>query len=217
MKKKLTLALITGVFLLGLAGIVQANLVVYHNLNNFIANAGATTIYNFDADTMGYIKFPSYGRNENARHDFGDFTIDATGRNIYLTEICGQDGDQHIFMNTSGNKASVKVLFDFDITAFGFNYKAGGNDGWDHSTFTYNNTTYDLGTPGDSGFFGLIEDCGRFAAGTSFSFGQNSINWSNMSFDDIIYSLNSPSPVPIPDSILLFGISLIGLIGIRKK
>ena len=207
MKKEITVGLVTGAFLLGVTGMAQATMVVYHDAAGFQANAGTTTVYDFESDTAGYISL----------HDFGDFSIDATSTGIYEAEVREQNGNHDVYMNSYDNTATLNVIFDADISAFGFTYKAEGNDSWDHSTFSYNGITYDLGTPGDSGFFGLIEDSGTLAAGTPFSFGQQSSNWSGVSVDNITYSSNSPSPVPEPATMLLFGTGLIGLVGWKKR
>ncbi len=218
MKKEITGGLVTGAFLLGVTGMAQATLIVYHDAAGFLANAGTTTVYDFESDTAGYISSPSYsGGHPGALHDFGDFTVDATSTGIYLAEVREQNGNHDVYMNSYNNNAALNVIFDADISAFGFTYKAEGNDSWDHSTFSYNGITYDLGTPGDSGFFGLIEDNGTLAAGTPFSFGQQSGNWSGVSFDNITYSSNSPSPVPEPATMLLFGTGLVGLVGWKQR
>ena len=207
MKKEIIVGLVTGAFLLGVTGMAQATLIVYHDSAGFLANAGTTTVYDFESDTAGYISL----------HDFGDFSIDATSTGIYEAEVREQNGNHDVYMNSYDNNASLNVIFDADISAFGFTYKAEGNDSWDHSTFSYNGIIYDLGTPGDSGFFGLIEDNGTLAAGTPFSFGQQSVNWSGVSFDNITYSSNSPSPVPEPATMLLFGTGLVGLVGWKQR
>ncbi len=207
MKKEIIVGLVTGAFLLGVTGMAQATLIVYHDSAGFLANAGTTTVYDFESDTAGYISL----------HDFGDFSIDATSTGIYEAEVREQNGNHDVYMNSYDNNASLNVIFDADISAFGFTYKAEGNDSWDHSTFSYNGIIYDLGTLGDSGFFGLIEDNGTLAAGTPFSFGQQSVNWSGVSFDNITYSSNSPFPVPEPATMLLFGTGLVGLVGWKQR
>lgn len=218
MKKKIAAGLISGSFMLGMAGMAQATLVVYHDAATFQANAGTTTVYDFEADPAGYISPPSYwGGQSGSIQDFGDFSVDATSTGIYLAEVRELNGNHDIYMNSYNNNASLNVIFDANITALGFTYKAEGNQYWDHSTFSYAGVTYDLGIPGDSGFFGLIEDSGTLAAGTPFSFGQQSRNWSGVSFDNITYTSNGPSPVPEPATMLLFGTGLIGLISLRKR
>ncbi|HEB69082.1 MAG TPA: PEP-CTERM sorting domain-containing protein [Desulfobulbus sp.] len=216
MRKEIAVGLVMGAFLMGITSMAQATFVVYHDSASFLANAGTTTVYDFESDTAGYIRSPSYGGNPGYLRDFGDFTIDATSTGIYLAEVREQSGNHDVYMNSYDNNAALKVIFDADITAFGFTYKAEGNQDWDHSTFSYNGMTYDLGTPGDSGFFGLIEDNGTLAAGTPFSFGQQSRNWSGLSFDNITYSSNSPSPVPEPATMLLFGTGLVGLVAWKQ-
>ncbi len=206
MKKKMLSGLVTGISLFGVIGISHAALIVYHDAADFLANAGSTTVYDFESDAPGNISV----------QDFGDFSIDATGNGIYLAEVRRQNGNNDIYMNSYNNNASLDVLFDNDVTAFGFTYVAEGNQYWDHSTFSLNDQSWELGTPGDSGFFGVIETTGTIAAGTAFSFGQQSINWSGVSFDNVTYSSNGSGPVPEPGTMLLFGMGLVGLLG-RKK
>ncbi len=233
MKKQIVVGLITEILLMGTASFSQATLVVYHNQADFLAQAGQTTVHDFESDTVGLtddgygyfvetdpagmIRSASYGENSAAYHDFGDFTIDATGTGIYQAGVRDSNGNNDIYMCSYDNTASLNILFDNDITAFGFTYVADGNQSWDHSTFTLQGTTWDLGRPGDTGFFGVIETAGTFAAGTAFSFGQQSINWSGVRFDNITYSVTTPSPVPEPATLLLFSTGLAGLAFRRKR
>ena len=217
MKKWFLRCLVTIVSVAGGAGIAQAGITVYHDQASFLANAGSTTLYDFESDSAGDIHPGGYGGHITDVQDFGDFSIDSTSSGIYLSEVREQNGNKDIYVSTYDNVAALKVIFDHDVTAFGFTYVAEGNDGWDHSTFSLNGTTWDLGTPWDSGFFGLIDTTGTLAAGTAFAFGQDSHNWSGVSFDNLRYTSNGPAPVPAPDSILLLGIGLLGLAGVRSR
>lgn len=218
MKKKFLVGMVTGMFLFGLAAMANANLIVYYDQANFLANAGSVVVYDFESDTPGYISSPNYhGGNPGAVQDFSDFSIDATSAGIYSAKIRQQNGNNDIYMNSYSNGAALNVIFDDAVTAFGFTYIAEGNQNYDHSTFSLLGTTWDLGTPGNSGFFGVIETTGTIAVGTAFSFGQQTRNWSGVSFDNITHSSNSP--VPVPATMLLFGTGLAGLMGLnlRKK
>ncbi len=233
MKKKFLAGFVVGLFVLGILGISNAKAyTVYYDLTSFNVAVGATTTDDFESDTVGItylsngyyqtnaagmIKTSSYSSDSNGHRDFGDFTIDATGTGIYMAGVRQQnDENNDIYFNSMNNTASMNVLFGQHITAFGFDWIAEGNQSYDHSTFTLLGTTYDFGVPGASGFFGVVMDSGEtFSAGTPFSFGQDSSNWSGMSIDNITYS--SIAPVPIPASILLFGSGLAGLVGIRSR
>ena len=218
MKQKYLSILAAGLLIAVTGGAAQAALTVYHDQASFLANAGSTALYDFESDSAGDISAKSYsGGNSGAVHDFGDFIIDSTSTGIYWSEIRDQSGYKDIYLSTYNNSASLNVIFDHAVTAFGFTYVAEGNDSWDYSTFSLNGTTWDLGTPGDSGFFGIIDTAGTLAAGTAFSFGQSSSNWSGVSFDNLRYSSNGPAPVPAPDSILLLGIGLVGLAGLWRR
>ncbi len=210
MNKNLFAALMIGLFMLGTASMARATLLVYHDKASFLAHAGTTTLHDFESDAAGDID-PGSARN------FGDFSIYASNTGIYQAEVRQQTGNKDVYMNSSNNSASLDVIFHNDITAFGFDYVAEGNQSWDLSLFKLLGNTWDLGTPGDSGFFGVIETGGSFAAGTPFSFGQQSSNWSGVSFDNVIYSSSRPDPVPEPASLLLLGTGLASLFGIRHK
>jgi hypothetical protein len=215
MKKKLLLCAVAFVFLTAGAGIAQADLTVYYDQASFLANAGSTALYDFESDSAGYISPPSYsGGYSNAVQDFGDFSIDSTSSGIYSSQIRDLSGNKDILVDIYNNSASLKVIFDHAVTAFGFTFIAEGNNSWDHSTFSLNGTTWDLGTPGDAGFFGIVETTGTFAAGTGFSFGQQSSNWSAVSFDNLRYS--SISSVPLPGAIWLAGSAIAGFAGVGR-
>ncbi|HHL32762.1 MAG TPA: hypothetical protein ENJ30_00190, partial [Desulfobulbaceae bacterium] len=111
MKKEITGGLVTGAFLLGVTGMAQATLIVYHDSAGFLADAGTTTVYDFESDTAGYIRSPSYGGNPGALHDFGDFTVDATSTGIYEAEVREQNGNHHVYMNSYNNNATLNVIF----------------------------------------------------------------------------------------------------------
>ncbi len=218
MKMWLLRCLAVILFLAGGAGIAQADLTVYHDKASFLAQAGSIAGYDFESDSAGDISPPSYsGGVSGSIRDFGDFSIDSTSSGIYESLVRDQSGNKDIYLNTYNNAASLKVIFDHAVTAFGFTFVAEGNQSYDHSTFSLNGTTWDLGTPGDSGFFGLVETTGTLAAGTAFSFGQQSSNWSGLSFDNLIYSSNGPASVPIPDSILLLGTGIVALTGVWRR
>ncbi len=215
MKKWLLVCLLMIVSLVGVAEMAQANLVIYYDQTSFLANAGSTAAYDFESDLATYISPPSYsGGVSGSVRDFGDFSIDSTSTGIYSSMIRDQSGNKDIFLNTYNNAASLNVIFDNAVTAFGFSYVAEGNNSYDHSIFSLLGTTWDLGTPGSSGFFGIVETTGTIAAGTTFSFGQQSSNWSGLSFDNITYS---STPVPVPASFFLLGLGLIGLTGVNRK
>ena len=223
MKKWFLRCLVTIVSVAGWTGIAQADLTVYHDQASFLAAAGSTTLYDFESNSAGDISPPSYsGGASTAIQDFGDFRIDSTSTGIYLSEIRDHLEDdppmnnKDIYVNTYNNAASLKIIFNHAVAAFGFTYVAEGNQSYDHSTFSLNGTTWDLGTPGDSGFFGIIDTTGTLAAGTAFSFGQNSINWSGVSFDNLRYTSNGPAPVPVPSAILLGALGT-GSVGFLRR
>jgi len=207
MKDRLVGYFIVGSIVFGWVGLSQAGIMVYHDQASFLAAAGSVDIHDFESDAPGAI----------SSRDFGDFSIDATGDGIYLARVQEVDENNEVYMCSYNNLASLDVVFENDISAFGFDYIAAGNQSWDHSTFSLLGTTWDLGIPGDSGFFGVIETSGTFLAGTEFSFGQNSINWSGVRFDNVIYSANGTSPVPEPASVFLFASGLAGLAGLGRK
>ena len=181
----------------------QAGLVVYYDQASFLANAGSVTVYDFESDSAGTISPPSYsGGLPGSVRDFGDFSIDATSTGIYVAGIREQGENMVIYLNSYNNNAALNVLFDDAVTAFGFNYVAEGNNYYDHSMFSLLGQTWDLGTPGASGFFGVVKTNGTLAAGTAFSFGQQSSNWSSLSFDNVTYS------VPKPVSIAMIGLDI---------
>ncbi len=167
----------------------QAELVVYHDRASFLAAVGSVVVYDFESDSEAAISPPSYsGGLAGSVHDFGDFSIDATSTGIYEASIREQGENMDIYLHSYNNSTALNVLFDDDVTSFGFNYIAEGNNSYDHSTFSLLGQTWDLGTPGTSGFFGVVETTGSIAVGTAFSFGQNSSNWNSLSFDNVTYS-----------------------------
>jgi len=173
---------------------VQAEFIVYHDRASFLAASGSVVVYDFESDSAAYISPPSYsGGLSGSVRDFGAFSIDATSTGIYEADIREQGENMDIHFNSYNNNVAMKVLFDDDITRFGFNYIAEGNNSYDHSTFSLLGQTWDLGTPGASGFFGVVETTGIIAAGTAFSFGQNSSNWSQLSFDNVTWSTENPT------------------------
>ncbi len=219
MKRKVLTGGVAAIIGIGLVGIAHASLVVYHDQTSFLAASGSVDVYDFESDTPGYISAPSYsGGHPGAVQDFGDFSIDATSNGIYQANIRSQNGNNDVYGDFYNNNAALNVIFDKNITAVGFTYVAEGNQNWDHSTVSLLNTTWDLGIPGDSGFFGVIEDSGTIAAGTPISFGQQSSNWSGVSFDNLTYTSNGPSPAPVPEpaTMLLFATGLAGIAGLRR-
>ena len=197
---------------------VQASIIIYTDLTAFQNASGLLETYDFDSDTAGWITSPSYsGPSSTDIQDFGNFIIDSTTGGIYSSEIrldpSGSGND--IFLNSKSNTADLQVIFDMDINSFGFTYGCEGNNSWDHSTFSLLGTTWDLGTPGNSGFFGIVETTGTIAAGTAFSFGQSSSNWSGVSFDNLMY--DQYNSVPEPATMLLFASGLIALGCLKRR
>ncbi len=199
---------------------------VYTDLASFSSAAGTTLLYDFESDSAAYISSPSYsGGNSGAVRDFGDFSIDSTSTGIYMSEVRDLSGNKDIYVNTYNNAASLNFLFDNDVEAFGFSYVVEGNQSHDHGTFSLLGTSWDLGGNGTSGFFGVVENAGPIAAGTAFSFGQQSRNWSGLSVDNIRYTGTTTdegsdgdqtNAVPEPATMLLFGSGLVGAF-IRKR
>jgi len=232
MKKTFLAGLVIGLFALGMAGMAQAALMVYYDKGSFLTDAGPTAVYDFESDSAiadyshdgqdsaGWIKYPSYSYSGTSvvAKDFGVFTLYGIVADLYNAYVRENQttGNNDVYFNTMGNDGCLNLVFDMDVTAFGFDWIAEGNDTSDHSIFSFDGTTWDLGIPGDSGFFGLIEDSG-IAAGSVFTFGQNAYNWSGMSFDNVTYSSNAAAPVPEPATMLLLGTGLIGLAGWRKR
>ena len=177
---------------------VQAELVIYHDRASFLAAVGSVVVYDFESDSAATISPPSYsGGLAGSIHDFGDFSIDATSTGIYEASIREQGENMDIYLHSYNNSTALNVLFDDDVTSFGFNYIAEGNNSYDHSTFSLLGQTWDLGTPGSTGFFGVVETTGSIAAGTAFSFGQNSSNWNSLSFDNVTYSAGNAADFQI--------------------
>jgi hypothetical protein len=213
-----------------LADSAHALLVVCTDETSFLVNSGTTSVYDFESDAVGVIKPSSYSSSPTAIQDFGDFSIDATGSNIYLAEVrqLTDGGNKDIYVNTMSNGDFLNIIFDMDVSAFGFDWIGEGNQSYDYSIFSLLGTTWTLGNMGQSGFFGLIETEGTISAGTAFSFGQLSSNWSGVSFDNLVYSsadsesvvpgpAPAPAPVPEPSTILLLGSGLLGLVWYGRK
>lgn len=195
----------------------HAVLVAYYDEASFLADAGLVSVYDFENDAAQWLKSPSYSLDPAAITDFGDFLVDSTS-DIYQSQIRDDNFNHDMRFTSMSNGGLLKLVFDESVTAFGFNWIADGNQSYDGSTFSIATLGFYelLGFPGTSGFFGVVETAGSIAAGTAFTFGQSSSNWSAMIVDNITYSA---TPTPEPATMFLFGTGLAGLIGsrLRKK
>jgi len=192
-----------------------AVLVAYYDEASFLAGAGLVDVYDFENDAAQWLKSPSYSVDHTAITDFGDFLVDSTS-DIYQSQIRDDGANHDMRFNSMSNGGFLNVIFDESVSAFGFNWIADGNQSHDGSTFSIAAIGFYevLGYRGTSGFFGVVETAGVMAAGTAFTFGQSSTNWSAMVVDNITYSA---SPTPEPATMLLFGTGLASLIGFRLR
>ena len=88
MQKNFLAGLVIGLFVLGMAGMAQATLVVYYDRASFLADAGHTAVYDFESDSAGDITPRRWdGGHPGDVRDFGDFTIDSTSTGIYLSQV----------------------------------------------------------------------------------------------------------------------------------
>ncbi|GAX60599.1 hypothetical protein SCALIN_C13_0112 [Candidatus Scalindua japonica] len=209
MLKKLTMAGVFGFALMVLTSNVNAAFVTYTDRTTFEVAAGTVTTENFNEFTTPLSINPK---------DFGDFTTTNAGANVFVLQggshAASVDGTNFIQLRTLTFDKGFNVLFDEGVYAFGFDWRNTDTSG-DHIEFGIGATSFDLGAPG-SGFFGIVstETIGK---ASPFFFSDTDGDGGELvfgAFDNFTYS-HSAMSVPEPGIKLLFGISLLGLVGVR--
>ena len=185
----------------------------YSDQSSFNAAAGATTLFDFNASTLGLF----------TSQDFGDFTLSESDPNANLNISSGGslgniDGTSFVrFDDNTQTLGLFTVSFDFGISAFGLDYV--NNDGSsDFTLVTADGQTFAVGGPNSSGFFGFTISDGTV---NSFFFQDDpgggqaliSANYDNFRYSPLL------NPVPLPAALPLFGtgLGIMGFIGWRRK
>jgi hypothetical protein len=183
----------------------QAALITtFTNQASFLTAAGSTSSYNFDANSAGGF----------SNQDFGDFSVVAAGSGIRLSVLGGASSStfssNHLDFNTAccNIPDTMTITFNNGLLAFGFDF-SNEDPTSDYTVLTVDGQSFNVGSSGTSGFFGLVTD----TALSSFVFQDDPSNGganTSTKFDNFLFASNS-NDVPEPATLLLFGLGLVGL------
>jgi Concanavalin A-like lectin/glucanases superfamily/PEP-CTERM motif len=185
--------------------------------------------------------------NPNAALDFGTGNVGVTGTGINLANSSSSislwieknyvgnlyNGGWFLHVGSVGAAGQAmhlaidygqSIRYSFYYDDFDINTPVLAANTWYNLTFTFDNTTDLRSIYVDGNLVATDTAAYGFTGDSSFTFGQENINLSDISFynrvltpADVQALYNAPDPVPEPSSFALAGLGILGLIGIRKK
>ena len=193
MKKRFLSALLTGLFVIAIAGSANATVIVYSNpdLGDHTTDPVSINLSGLAAHTEVTLNFDLFimdswdGSTGGASPDYFGFSIDGIGYGWSFDNFGGLETNTDI-ADATGNFNSVNTWGSID------RYFQDYNDGF---TISHSLDTLDLSFYGyGSGFQGIYDESWRVT--------------------DLVVQTNA---TPEPSSIILIGLGLVGLIAARRK
>jgi hypothetical protein len=174
--------------------------------------------FQFAAGSLSLEDLGGYPNEPVFFKDLGDFTLTLDNSAIPPEGFYGGPVtiiDEALFVQQCCWWSVLQLTFDSPITALGFDWS--NTDNTDSLELIINDLSFVFGPPGQQGFFGVVATEGHFAmAGLSDTTGGGG-GLNSGRIDNIRYSNSSPSPIPIPGTVGLFGLALLGLVAVRRK